>query len=199
MIPLILLLITLASILALAVFIERLLCLRRAEIDTHQFVILLRPILREGNIVEAMQICEQTGGSIAHIIKHGLNHHHRGRAEIEAAMERSGLVEIARLEKNSRLLSVVAQITPLLGLLGCMVGFIAVFNEMRATGLIDITTQAIGEAMEYSFISVAAGLSVAIPCLIAYNYIVSRVQRFVLEMQATSSEIVDVLVHRHEI
>ena len=74
-----------------------------------------------------------------------------------------------------------------------MLGFIQAFAEMRQTGLMDISTTRVGEAMEYALVTTAAGLVVAIPCVVGYNYLVSRVKAIVLEMQTTSSEIVDLL------
>jgi biopolymer transport protein ExbB len=194
----ILLVIGVCSILSFAIFIERFLTLRKSEIDTNAFIIDLRKSIREGNIVEAIQVCEQNGGPIANIVKAGLLKHDRGKEQIEGAMELSGLLEIAMLEKNAKILSIIANIAPLIGLLGTVLGFIQAFGEMRSSGLVDISATRIGEAMEYALVTTAAGLVVAIPSVIAYNYIVSRVEGFVLEIQTTSSEIVDMLIQRPE-
>lgn len=187
------------SIVSFTIFIERLLCLRKAEIDTNQFIIDLRRPIKDGHIVEAIGMCESTGGTIANIVKAGLMKHSRSKEQIENAMEMSGLIEIAHLEKNAKILSIIAYIAPLIGLLGTVLGFIQVFAEMRASGLADISAARIGEAMEYALVTTAAGLVVAIPSVIAYNYIVSRVESFVLEIQTTSSEIVDILMTRDDL
>lgn len=186
------------SILSFTIFIERVLLLRKSEIDTNQFVINLRQIIKDGNIIEAIGLCESTGGTIANIVKSGLVKHNRSKEQIESAMEMSGLVEIAELEKNAKILSIIAHIAPLIGLLGTVLGFIQAFAEMRMSGLVDISATRIGEAMEYALVTTAAGLVVAIPSVIAYNYIVSRVEGFILEIQTTSSEIVDLLMEREE-
>jgi biopolymer transport protein ExbB len=186
------------SIVSFTIFIERLMQLHRSEIDTNQFVIAMRKTIKEGNLVEAIQICEQTGGTIATIMKAGILKHHRGKEQIESAMEIAGLIEIARLEKNAKILSIIAHIAPLIGLLGTVLGFIQAFAEMRLSGLVDISATRIGEAMEYALVTTAAGLVVAIPSVLAYNYIVSRVEGFVLEIQTTSAEIVDLLLDREE-
>lgn len=188
------------SILSFTIFIERLIQLRKSEINTNQFIINMRKTIKDGNIVEAIGICENTGGTIANIIKAGLLKHSRAKEQIENAMEVAGLIEISQLEKNAKILSIIAYITPLIGLLGTVLGFIQAFSEMRMSGLVDISATRIGEAMEYALVTTAAGLVVAIPSIIAYNYIVSRVEGFVLEIQTTSSEIVDLLTDReHEI
>lgn len=186
------------SILSFTIFIERFIHLRKSEIDTNNFIVKMRQTIKEGNIVEAIGNCEKTGGTIANIIKAGLIKHNRSKEQIEQSMEMAGLVEIAQLEKNAKLISIIAYITPLIGLLGTVLGFIQAFAEMRMSGLVDISATRIGEAMEYALVTTAAGLVVAIPSIIAYNYIVSRVEGFILEIQTTSSEIVDLLTDRHD-
>jgi biopolymer transport protein ExbB len=186
------------SILSFTIFIERLMQMRRSEIDTNSLIINLRKTIKDGNIVEAIGICEKMAGTIANIIKAGLMKHNRSKEQIENAMEIAGLVEIARLERNAKLLSIIAYIAPLIGLLGTVLGFIQAFAEMRMSGLADISASHIGEAMEYALVTTAAGLVVAIPSIIGYNYIVSRVEGFILEIQITSSEIVDLLTDRED-
>jgi biopolymer transport protein ExbB len=184
------------SITAFTIFIERLMQLRNSEIDTNQFIISIRKSINDGNIIEAMKICEDTGGPISTIVKSGLTKHNRSKDQIESAMEISGLIEISRLEKNAKILSIIAYIAPLIGLLGTVLGFIQAFAEMRLSGLVDISATRIGEAMEYALVTTAGGLVVAIPSILAYNYLVSRIESLVLEMQTSSAEIVDLLINR---
>lgn len=192
----ILLIIAGCSLLAMAIFFERLFQLKKAESNTNKLIIGLRKAIDDQNIIEGVRICEETGGAVANIVKAGLMKHERSRAEIESGMEIAGLGEIARLEKNAKILSIIAHITPLIGLLGTVLGFIQAFSEMRVSGLMDISTTRVGEAMEYALVTTAAGLVVAIPAVVAYNYLVSRVKGIVLEIQTTSSEVVDLLVNR---
>jgi biopolymer transport protein ExbB len=187
------------SVVSFTVFIERLMQLHRSEINTNQFIINMRKTIKAGNIVEAIHTCDNTGGTIAQIIKAGLVKHNRSKEQIESAMEVSGLVEIARLEKNAKVLSIIAHVAPLIGLLGTVLGFIQAFAEMRLSGLVDISATRIGEAMEFALVTTAAGLVVAIPSILAYNYIVSRVEGFILEIQTASAEIVDLLIDREEV
>lgn len=191
----ILVILAIFSVLSMAIFIERLIVLRQSEINTHQFVLSLKAAITQQNLVEGIRICEEVGGAVANIVHSGLLRHNRTKEEIESSMEITGLCEIAKLEKNARFLSVIAHITPLIGLLGTVLGFIQAFSEMRLSGLMDISTSRVGEAMEYALITTAAGLVVAIPTLLAYNYLVSRIQNIVLEMQTVSSEVVDLLVY----
>ncbi len=187
------------SVVSFTVFIERLMQLKRSEIDTHQFIITMRKTIKERNIIEAIDICEKTQGTVSAIVKAGILKHQRSKEQIESAMEITGLIEIAKLEKNAKILSIIAHIAPLIGLLGTVLGFIQAFAEMRLSGLVDISATRIGEAMEYALVTTAAGLVVAIPSILAYNYIVSRVENFVLEIQTTSAEMIDLLLDRESI
>lgn len=186
------------SLASFTIFIERLIYLKRAEVDSSSLLISLRDSLQDGHIVAAIDICENTHGTVSNIIKAGLLKHHRSKDRIENAMEMAGLIEIAKLEKNAKLLSIIAYIAPLIGLLGTVLGFIQAFGEMRLSNLVDISATRLGEAMEYALITTAAGLVVAIPSILAYNYLVSRIEGFILEIQTTSAEVVDLLIESHE-
>ena len=190
---LILAIISLLSVAAVAVFIERLWTLKKSERDTNLLLIKIREALHLGNIAEAMQICEETGGAISNIIKASIGKHSKSKEQIENAIEIAGMIEIAALEKNAKVLSVIAHIAPMIGLLGTVLGFIQAFSEMRLSGLVDISATKLGEAMELALVTTAAGLAVAIPCVIAYNYLISRIEAFVLEMEVSSNEIMDIL------
>lgn len=194
----ILLIIVFCSLTSFTIFIERFLFLKKSEIDTNNFIINLRKIIKDGDIVEAIRHCENTGGTISHIVKAGLLKHDRAKEQIENTMEIAGMIEIAQLEKNAKVLSIIAHLSPLIGLLGTVLGFIQAFSEMRASGLADISASQIGAAMEYALVTTAAGLVVAIPSVLGYNYIVSRIEGFVLEIQTTSHEIVDMLMQKNE-
>lgn len=186
------------SLVSVTVFLERLFFLKKSEIDTNAFILKLRTLIRQGEMIAAVHLCEEVGGTIGSIIKTGISKHNRDQKQIENAFEISGMIEISRLEKNAKILSIVAHISPLIGLLGTVLGFIQVFGEMRMSGLVDISTTRLGEAMEYALVTTAAGLVVAIPSVLAYNYLVSRVESFVLEIQVTTSEILDILLHAKE-
>jgi len=194
----ILIIVGMCSIVSFAVFIDRIVHLRKSEVDTNKLILDLRQAIQEGNIVQAIQICENTGGPVANIVKSGIQKHNRSKERIESAMELTGLIEIAQLEKNAKILSVIAYVAPLIGLLGTVLGFIQAFGEMRMSGLVDISATRLGEAMEYALVTTAAGLVVAIPSVLAYNYIVSRIEGFTLEIQTTSSEIAELLLYKNE-
>ena len=195
-INIVLAIIILCSVVGAAVFFERLIYLKKVEIDTAALLTALRKEIPQGNIAIAMSICDQEHGAVANIVKAGLSRHSQSREHIEHAMELSGMVEIAKMEKNARILSIIAHIAPLIGLLGTVLGFIKAFGQMRLSRFVETNATQIGEAMEFALGTTAAGLVVAIPAVIAYNYIVSRIESMTVEIETTSAEIVDLLESR---
>lgn len=194
----ILAIIGICSVVAFAVFFERLSYLRKVEIDGAELLVYLKDPIEEGNITKALSICDSYKSAISNVIKAALCKCNRPREQIEGACELRGIVEIAKMEKNAKILSIIAHITPLIGLLGTVLGFIKAFGQMRLSSLVEISATQIGQAMEYALVTTAAGLVVAIPSVIAYNYIVSRIEGMVVEIQATAQEVVDLLASKRE-
>ncbi|HOX02553.1 MAG TPA: MotA/TolQ/ExbB proton channel family protein [Candidatus Paceibacterota bacterium] len=182
----------LASAVAVAVFLERLLHYHRAQINSTEFLSGVRNVVRRDNIVEAISICEATPGPVARLVKTAILNRDRGREMVREAVEDAGLIEVPRLEEKLSLLATIAQIAPLLGLLGTVFGFIRVFSELQKAGLTANATQLAGGIWE-ALVSTAVGLAVAIPCYAAYNYLVSRVNAIVLDMEKAATEIVGIL------
>ncbi len=190
---LVLVVIGLCSLIGIAIFIERLMYLGKVDIDTDALLIELRSTIERGDIAEAVALCEKRPGAVSNIIRAGISQHERGQDYIEQAMELRGMIEVAKMEKNARVLSIIAHIAPLIGLLGTVLGFIRAFGEMRMSSLVEISSTQIGAAMEYALVTTAAGLVVAIPAVLAYNYIVSRIEGITVEIQATAAEVIDLL------
>jgi len=180
------------SVLGLTVFLERLIHYHKAQIDTDKFMAGLRNILKKRNIVEAVTICSETPGPVASILKSGILKHGKDREIIKEAIEDASTHEIPRLEKNLIVLSTVAQISLLLGLLGTVLGMIKAFMVIQQkAGLVNPgdLAQGIWEAL----LTTAYGLAISIPSYIAYNYLVSRVKTFISDMERASSEILSIL------
>jgi biopolymer transport protein ExbB len=184
--------ILLCSILFLAILIERLYHYHRARIDTSEFISGIRQVLKRRDIAEAVSLCEETPGPVAHIVQAGIRKHGRPKEEIKETIGDAAHREIPRLEKNLNVLATVAHVAPLLGLLGTVLGMIAAFQEIqRQSGRVNATDLAGG--IWEALVTTAAGLSVAIPAYVAYNYLVSRVGALVLDMERSATEIVDLL------
>ncbi len=193
-------LIILCSIVALAVVIERLYHLFRAKIDIDKFMEGISNTLKRNRIMEAIDLCEKTPGPIAHIMKAGILKHDRSRQEIKEAIEDAGIYEVPRLEKNLGALATIAHISPLLGLLGTVMGMVKAFQiiQEKATSLYPVSPGDLAGGIWIALITTVAGLIVAIPTFVAYNYLVSRVKGFIVEMERTATELVNILAQRRE-
>ena len=190
--------ILICSILALSIAIERFYSLRRVSIDTREFMDVIRTALRQNRIQEAIQICDETHAPIARIVKAGILKYDRSREDIREAIEDAGHLEIPRLEHYMSALATCANVAPLLGLLGTVQGMIKCFAAIENKQG-QVNPSDLAEGIANALITTFAGLMVAIPTLVVHNYLVSRVDTMVLEMEIGSSELVDVLTkHRGE-
>ncbi len=193
-------LIILCSVIALAVVIERLWHLYRAGINTQDFLGELGRNIKRNKIVEAIDICDRTPGPIAYTLKAGILRHDRSKEEIKEAVENAALDEVPRLEKNLGVLATIAHISPLLGLLGTVAGMIKCFQviQVKASAFNPINPGDLAEGIWVALITTAAGLTVAIPSLVAHNYLVSRVNNFVLDMERAATNLIDILSKRSQ-
>ena len=123
-------LILLAAAIALAVFIERVLYCHRSQINSAEFLNGVRTVLKRDNVVEAISICDATPGPVARLVKTAILNRDRGRDRVREAVEEAGLTEVPRLEEQLNLLATIAQIAPLLGLLGTIIGFMEIFSRI---------------------------------------------------------------------
>src|SRR5256886_11898763 len=131
----VLLLILLTSAVAAVVFIERFLHCHRAQLNPTEFLNGVRNVLNRDNIAEALSICDATPGPVARLVKTAILNRDFGRERVREALEEAGLTEVPRLEEKLNLLATIAQLAPLLGLLGTVLGFMRTFYDMRAAGL----------------------------------------------------------------
>src|SRR6266404_9724954 len=129
------LLILLAGAVAIVVFIERFFHCHRAQINSTEFLNGVRNVLRRDNVIEAIAICDATHGPVARLVKTAILNRDNGRERVREALEEAGLAEVPRLEEKLNLLATIAQLAPLLGLLGTVLGFIKTFALMQDKGL----------------------------------------------------------------
>lgn len=184
---------TLVSAAALAVVVERILYFHRVQIDSAQFLAGVRNVLRRDNVIEALSICDATRGPVARLVKAAILNRDGGRARVEEVIEEIGQVEVPRLEHNLPLLATVAQVAPLLGLMGTLFGFAAVFRELRHPDGVAYGYAAPGQMFDglmQSLYAAALGIGIAAFCYAAYNYLVHRVNLIVLDMERASREAV---------
>ena len=193
-------LIILCSVIAFAVVMERLWVLRRAKINTEDFMEDIAETLKRNKIMDAIDRCNATPGPIAQILKAGILKHDRPRAEIREAVEDAGLHEVPRLEKNLGVLATIAHISPLLGLLGTVTGMVRSFQviEQKAIALVPVNPGDLAGGIWEALITTVAGLAVAIPTYVAYNFLVTKVDGFVLEMEKSATDLINILGTKRE-
>lgn len=181
-----------ASTVALLVFIERVLHYHRAQINSMEFLSGVRNVLKRANIVEALSICDATPGPVPRLVKVAILNRERGRDGVRESIEEAGLMEVPRLEEKLNVIATLAQIAPLLGLLGTVLGFMQIFSALQLAGAHANMEQLAGGVWK-ALISTAGGIAVAIPCYAGYNYLVGRVNSIVLDMEKAASEIVSIV------
>lgn len=193
-------LIILSSILAFGVVMERVYNLNKARIDANRFMDRITDVLKRNKIIEAIEMCNTTPGPIAHIIKAGILKHDRSRVEIKEAIEEAAQLEIPRLERHLPILATLAHITPLLGLLGTVTGMIRSFQviQTKALSMAPVNPGDLAGGIWESLLATVAGISVAIPTYVIYNYLVSQVDSIVYDMERSSTDLVNLLSSRRD-
>ena len=187
--------IVLCSIFSLAIILERIFFYFSVRFNVQSVLAKVIDLVRRNKITEAIDDCEKHPFYATNILKSGLIRYEEAKDVIREAMENASLYEIPILEKNLNFLSTIAHVSPLLGLLGTVVGLIRCFyvieQKTLSVGLVNPSDLAgnIGTAL----ITTVAGLCVAIPSYIMYNYFVHRVNLATLESERAATELLEIL------
>ncbi len=182
------------SITAAILFLERVFHLHRAQIKPDDFLSGIYTIVNRGNMAEAVSICDQTPGPVAHMVRTALLHSDESAAELKQTINKAGLGEVPRLEKNLGGLLTIAQVTPLLGLMGTVIGLIRVFMAMEQNAPLAEIGDLSGGIWQ-ALVTTAVGICVSIPSFAAYNFLLSRVESITLNMENSAEEIYRFLVY----
>jgi biopolymer transport protein ExbB len=180
------------SIIGVAVIIERLITLTRARTDTRRLMKKVLDALHSKGVEAAAQECERTRGPIASILHAGLKRADMGAEAVERSIVAAGTVETSFLERGLIWLSTVATIAPLLGFLGTVSGMIRAFNAIAEAE--QVNAKLVASGISEALITTATGLIIAIPMQTFHNYFVSQIDRFIIEMEESSADLVDTLV-----
>ncbi|MCH8285863.1 MotA/TolQ/ExbB proton channel family protein [candidate division KSB1 bacterium] len=180
------------AVVAAAIIFERLMILRKSKSNTRHLMMKLRSLVTKGQKEEALNLCAETPGSAAMVLKEGIRRSGRDREEIQMAVESAGKEQVFHLEKYLGILATIAGMAPLIGFLGTVLGMIEAFMVIqRESGNVNATVLAGG--ISQALITTAAGLIVGIITYFFYNYIVSKIKRFVFEIETSSNELVELL------
>lgn len=178
------------SVIVVAVAVERALAHKKLTTNRAKFMMSIRHPLMNGDILSAINECTVARGSIAAVVRAGLEKAQYGRERMKEAMEAAGNTQTYLLEKHLSILATLAGITPLIGFLGTVTGMIKAFMKIQQlSGNVnaDVLAGGIWEAM----VTTAAGLAVGIPAMILYNYFVHRVREFIFQMEEAAEEVLD--------
>jgi biopolymer transport protein ExbB len=178
-----------ALILGLAIFLERIITLNLADIDSRQFIVDVKQALQEGGIPEAQELCARTRGPIASVFQAGLMRADEGLDAAEKAIQSYGSIEMSFLERGLVWLSLFIAIAPLLGFTGTVVGMIQAFDAIEQAGYISPSLVAGG--IKVALLTTASGLIAGIILQVGYNYCVSKIDRLIAEMEESSITLID--------
>jgi len=186
-----------ASVLGVAIFIERYKTLKLNTRQSEKHMKEIRSLLEVGQMKDAYQFCLSNVSSIANILKGALKNYERSHQDIKESIQGVGKLEANRLEQNLGVIYTIATIAPLMGFLGTVLGMVKAFQKIEALGGGVNATVLAGGIWE-ALITTVAGLLVGIPMLIAYNYLTIKVDNFVLGLEEDSIEMVDLVLAQKE-
>jgi biopolymer transport protein ExbB len=171
---------------------ERLYTLFRASVDTRKFMALVQDALHSEGFSAAVDVCSNTRGPVAEVFHAGLTRVHRGIEAVEKGIENAGTIEMAFLEKNMVWLSTVVTLAPMLGFTGTVAGMIRAFDDIKAAN--DISPSVVAGGISVALLTTLFGLVVAIIVQTFQNFLISRVDKLIIDMEENSILLIDELV-----
>ena len=180
------------SVLAIYIFVERFIAIKRAERDDPMFMDRIRDYIKNSDVKSAVNFCRVTNTPAARMIERGISRMGRPAADVQSAIENTGNLEVALLEKRLPVLATIAGGAPMLGFLGTVIGMVEAFWQMSNAGNnIDITMLSSG--IYQAMVTTVGGLIVGIIALFAYNYLVAKVDVVVNQIEQKSLAFMDLL------
>jgi biopolymer transport protein ExbB len=181
-------------ILGLALSIERIIYLNMATTNTKKLVEQIEDSLNNGGVEAAKEVCRNTAGPVASIFHQGLDRSSGSYEEVAKAIEDYGSVEMSKLESGLSWISLFIALAPMLGFMGTVIGMISAFDDIAEANTINASIVAGG--IKIALITTVSGLIVAIILQVFYNYILSKIDSIVLDMEEASMDLVDLLYKR---
>ncbi|AXJ01913.1 biopolymer transport protein ExbB [Cyclonatronum proteinivorum] len=176
-------------ILGLAIFLERLVTLNRADINTRQFILDVKEALDNGGIPAAQELCASTRGPVASVFNAGLLRADEGFEAAEKAIISYGSIEMSFLERGLVWLSLFIALAPMIGFTGTVIGMVEAFDAIESAG--DISPSIVAGGIKTALLTTLAGLIGAIILQVGYNYCVSKIDKLVVEMEESSIVLID--------
>lgn len=180
------------SIIAVYIFVERYMTIKKAAKEDVNFMNEIKDFIHDGKLEAARSLCKNTQTPIARMIEKGVNRIGKPLGDIAAAIENTGKLELFKLEKNLATLATISGAAPMIGFLGTVIGMILAFHEMASAGG-NIDVEMLAEGIYTAMVTTVAGLVVGIVAYIAYNLLVAKVEKVVFKMEARTTEFLDIL------
>jgi biopolymer transport protein ExbB len=180
------------SLIAVYIFIERFIMIRKASRHERNFMNNIRDFMHNGRLDSALALCRNNDSPIARMIEKGLLRVGRPLNDINTAIENVGKLEVARMEKNIAGLATIAGAAPMLGFLGTVIGMIIAFYDMSMAGN-NIDIALLSKGIYQAMVTTVGGLIVGIIAYVMYNILVARIEKLVFLLEARTSEFMDLL------
>ena len=182
------------SIVAVYILFERYSAIKKASQEDENFFKSIRNFVEAKDIEAAKTLCRNTDNPIARMIEKGVNRIDKPMTDISAAIENQAKLEIYKMENNLANLATIAGAAPMIGFLGTVIGMIVAFHEMASAGG-NIDVEMLSKGIYTAMVTTVAGLVVGIIAYISYNYLVSKVDKVVFQLEAKTTDFLDILHH----
>ena len=179
------------ALVALVTYIDRVVDLRRARIDYQDFLKGVFNVLDSGNDEEALSICEDTSAPVAQVVATAIRHRNGSARILREAVDSQGRAEVGRLDRRLATLAIIAQVSPAVGLIGTIIGFIKAVLAANSQELVS-RADLLGGSME-ALVSAAVGLFVGVMATVMYGSLRVRLDRTVVELEAVASQAIGYL------
>lgn len=180
------------SFVAVYIFFERYMALRNALKEDKTFMSKIKDYIHSGNLDSARTLCESTDNPVARLVGKGISRIGRPLSDIQTAVENTGNIEVANLEKGLASLASISGGAPMVGFLGTVIGMIQAFYQMASAGN-NIEVSSLAGGIYTALVTTVGGLIVGIIAYFAYNYLVARVDKVVATLEARTMEFMDML------
>lgn len=180
------------QVIGLAICIERFITLTRSGLNTRKFLVKIKQALDEGGVQRAVEVCASQRGSVASIFHAGLLRAHKGVDQVEKAIVNAGAIEMAFLDRGMVWISFFIAMAPMLGFTGTVQGMIASFEAIAKAN--DISPTIVASGISVALLTTIFGLIVAMLLQFFYNYFTAKINRLVVDMEASSAELIETIV-----
>ena len=185
------------SIISIYLFIERYSTLNKARKIDSSFLNSIKNYVQDKNIKAAKTLCKNTNSSISRMLEKGIDRIEKPMKDISSAIENQGKLEVYVLEKNLANLATIAGAAPMIGFLGTVIGMIVAFHEMASAGG-NIDIEMLSKGIYTAMVTTVAGLVVGIIAYVAYNLLVTKVEKVVFLLETTTTDFMDLLHDTNE-